>query len=90
MATTTTVKLVTAYENSEANRQYTFDCAASLVSGVKNKVKAINASIAGGTDGGLSSFFIDDDGNHMASISSAFVISETVNDLDISDDSSDA
>ena len=85
--TSVAVKLITGYENSDASRQYTFDCAASLVSGVKAKVKAINSSLAGGTDGGLSSFFVDDDGNGLATISSAFTVVETVDELDIDDDS---
>ena len=69
------VKLTCSYSNTDLTHQYAFDCAESLVSGVRNKVKAINASLAGGTDGGMSTFFLSADGHNLTKISDARIVS---------------
>lgn len=53
-----TVKITLGYDGTDFQRTMKFDSVAdSLVSGVKAKCKAINASLAAGTDGGLGEFF---------------------------------
>ncbi len=80
---TNTVKLTFKYTD-DTTRQYALGCADSLLTGVKNKVKAINTSLAGGTSGGLNSFFVSIGGASFASISAAQIISETETTLDLS------
>ena len=72
MATTNSVTLTFGYENSDATRRYKFDdVSSSVLSGIVTQCKAINGSLSAGTAGGLSTFFLDDDGNHFASIIAA-------------------
>ncbi|MBQ7454372.1 MAG: hypothetical protein IJS69_04910 [Selenomonadaceae bacterium] len=60
--TKNSVTMTFGYTNTDFTRKYKFDgLSASDISGAKAKIKAINASIAGGTDGGLSDFFRSDD-----------------------------
>lgn len=50
------------YSNTDFTRNFKIEnIAASALSGIKDDVKAINASLSGATDGGLSSFFVSDD-----------------------------
>ena len=56
------IKLTFGYEGTDFTRNMTIGGVDdSLISGAKAKIKAINASIAGGTDDGLSTFFRSDD-----------------------------
>jgi hypothetical protein len=56
------IKLTLGYEGTDFTRNLTIGGVAdSVVSGVKANIKALNASIVGGTDGGLSTFFRADD-----------------------------
>ena len=57
----------------DSTRIYDFDCDDSLVTGVKDKIIAINASLQAGTAGGLSSFFVSDNGEYFVQISSAVI-----------------
>lgn len=78
------VKLTLGYSNSEQNRQLTFsDVAESLIPDVKDNIIAINDSIEAGTDGGLTSFFKDDDGNNFSGITAAQIIAETVKSISL-------
>ena len=53
-----TVTITMGYEGTDFQRKIKFDGVAdSIVSDVKDKCKAINASLAAGTDGGLGEFF---------------------------------
>lgn len=50
------------YTNTEEQRQYTFSGISSMaLSGIESGIQAVNASLAAGTDGGLSAFFRSDD-----------------------------
>lgn len=56
------------YDGTDFKRNYALELADSIAPAdrndfVRNAVKAINASIAGGTDGGMSAFFLADDYN---------------------------
>ena len=54
--------LTFGYAGTEFTRKYEFDgLTDEQCTALKSKVKALNASIAGGTDGNLSEFFISDD-----------------------------
>ena len=56
------IKLTLGYEGTDFTRNMTISGVAdSLVSGVKTRIKAVNASIAGGTDDGLTDFFRAED-----------------------------
>ena len=58
------VKMTLGYTNTDYERLVTVkgvDSAAAAVETVRTKAKAVNASLAGGTDGGLNSFFIGED-----------------------------
>ena len=54
--------LTFGYTNTDFTRRYKFDnITQEQCTNLKSNVKAINASLAGGTAGGLSAFFISDD-----------------------------
>lgn len=56
------VKITLGYNGTDFQRNMKFDDVAnSALADVKAKVKAVNASLAGGTAGGLSTFFRADD-----------------------------
>lgn len=78
------LQLKFGYENSDQKRTYTFsDISESIVADLKDNIIAVNNSLAGGTAGGLSSFFIDDEGNNFVRIEEAnlTVVQETNLDL---------
>ena len=57
-----TVEFTLGYTNTDFTRKMKFDGVSSAaLSGVQSGVLALNASLAAGTDGGLSSFFRSDD-----------------------------
>ena len=63
------LKMTFGYENTDFTRNLTIaNVADSLTSGIKNKIKAVNTSLAGGTAGGLDSFFRSDDYDSEAGI----------------------
>lgn len=81
---TNSLQLSFGYENSDQKRTYTFsDINDSVISGIKAKVIAINDSLAANTDGGLASFFIDDNNNNLKYIEEAKIISVTETPLDL-------
>ena len=54
--------LTFGYTNTDFTRRYKFEgLTQTQCTNLKSNVKAINASLAGGTAGGLSAFFISDD-----------------------------
>lgn len=69
------VELQLGYDNSEFLRTITIsNVSLSALADVKTKCMAINASIAASTDGGMSDFFVDDNGNKMKEITKAKII----------------
>lgn len=83
------LKLTFGYEDTEDTRQYNFDVADSVDATCKNSILAINNSLKAGTAGGLSSFFVSDNGDNFSLITAA-QLEETetiVLDLNIAGDS---
>ena len=75
----------------ESTRDYKFEVADSLASACKDKIKAINTSLMGGTDDGLAAFFLADNGTDAFSkVTYAELTSSTVQVLDISGGASSA
>lgn len=71
------VQLTFSYEDTEFTRLYDFEVADSLQADAKQKILDINASLKAGTDGGLSAFFVSDEGTNFTLISSAkFIVTE--------------
>lgn len=65
------VKLTLGYEGTDFERAMTIkgvDSVSATASTVKSKVQAVNASLSGGTDGGLSNFILSDDYDASESI----------------------
>ena len=83
-----TLKMTFGYGESELNRQYAFEVADSLASDCKDKIKAINTSLEGGTAGGLSSFFISDDQFNFTAVTYAALESTVTENLNIGGGSS--
>lgn len=58
------LKMTFGYEGTDFTRSFTIsDVADSLTSGIKSKILAVNASLAGGNSDGLNNFFRSDDYN---------------------------
>lgn len=58
-------------------RKYKFNAVDSITpNAARTKAKAVNASLSGGTDGGLSQTFISDGGANLTKINSVAIISE--------------
>ena len=77
------IKLTCGYQNTDATRQYKFtgvDSVSAATETVRAKVKAINESLAGGTDGGLKDFFRSDNFNAQESIGALSEITQAVID----------
>lgn len=85
-----TLKTTWGYGESENTRNYNFTVDDSLASAVKGKILAINASLTAGTAGGLSSFFVNDDGDNFTGITYAAIEGSTTEVLDISGGASTA
>lgn len=78
------LQLSFGYKNSEQKRSYTFsDIPDSVVSGMKEKIIGINDSLAASTDGGLASFFVDDNNNNLQAIEEAKLVTITETPLDL-------
>lgn len=84
MATTNSVTLTLGYDGTDFTRKLKFDNVdASALSGISSKVQAINASLSAGTDGGLSSFFLADDGSFFSGITAASSDQTTTDEFDL-------
>lgn len=77
-----TVKTKFGYAD-DTSRVYSFDVEDSLSAGVKPKILGINESLAAGTAGGLSSFFVSDSGANFLKITEASIEEEIKTALDI-------
>ena len=69
MAKTATFTL--SYADTDATRKLVIDAVADSISAadVKAAVLAVNASLTGGTSGGLNTFLQSDDGHNLVAIS---------------------
>ena len=86
-----TLKMTFGYgEDQESTRSYNFTVEDSLAADCKDKIKAINTSLAAGTAGGLSSVFISDDEEFFSRITYAELSSTVTEVLDISGGASSA
>lgn len=88
MSTNSVIRLTLAYNQTDFTRNIAMsveDSTAASVDTITNKIDAINASLAAGTDDGMSTFFLSDDydgvGGTLARIKSAQV--ETVEETTI-------
>ena len=82
------ITLTLGFEDTDFTRQIKLDNLADaniVANDVRTKVKAINASLAGGTAGGLSTFFLSDDGDHFTEIIAAQIDNYEAEYLDLSD-----
>lgn len=62
MSTSHSVTIELGYTNTTSTRQMTIsDLSDEVLPQIESKIQAINASLAGGTDGGLGAFFRSDD-----------------------------
>ena len=82
--------LTFGYTNTDFTRKYKFEgLTTEQCTALKNHVKAINASLAGGTAGGLSAFFISDDFDatqgigYFEAISAAQSEASTITEIDL-------
>ena len=58
MSETRSVTMTFGYSNTDVTRKYKFDVVSEeALEAAKDKILAINASLKGGTDGGLGDFF---------------------------------
>lgn len=78
------ITLDLSYNNTDLNRKLVIPDVAendAALATVRNKVQAVNDSLSGGTDDGLSTFFRADDGSTLNKISAFTVSSEEVTTL---------
>ena len=61
----------------DSTRLYSFDCDDSLAAAVKFKIINVNDSLQASTDGGLSSFFVSDNGSNFVLIDGATIESSS-------------
>lgn len=82
MATENKVKITMSYTD-DTKRNYELAVDEQDMIDVEDNIIAINASLKAGTDGGLSTFFVSNNGSNLSTISEAQIISvsETVLDL---------
>lgn len=88
------IKLTFGYDGSDFTRNLTLNGVdASIVAApatVVNKIKGINASIAGGTDGGLNTFFLADDydgtDGKFSGITAAQIITQEVTNINLDEE----
>lgn len=79
-----TLRTTFAYENTNFTRTYDFDIETEEAkTAAKQKVLNINSSLEAGTAGGLSSFFVSDNGENFTKISELKLITRTETPLDL-------
>ena len=67
---------------SDYTQEITFaGVADSVIPSVKTTVQGINSSLAGGTDGGLGTFFEDEEENSFSEIKACKIVTEEVTEL---------
>lgn len=88
MSTINSVTLTTSYNGTDFTRKYKLDdLTTGSLSGIKDKILAVNGSLAGGTDGGLADFFVSDDfdgtNGKLKAISAATIESITETEINL-------
>lgn len=79
-----TLRATFAYTGTNFTRNYDLDISEDAISTAKAKTMAINESLAAGTAGGMSTFFVSDNGEPMKAISELklITVTETILNLD--------
>ena len=88
------IKLTFGYDGTDFTRNLTLNGVESSVTAapatIVTKIKAVNASIAGGTDGGLGTFFLADDydgtDGKFAGITAAQIITQEVTNINLDEE----
>lgn len=87
------IKMTLGYEGTKFTRDVTISSVDDdQLSSVKTRIKALNASVSGGTDGGLTNFFLSDDYDSdegigtFKGIQHATIISKTVENINLEED----
>ena len=76
------VSLTFGYKDTDFTRIYKLENVTNAaLSSVKANIQAINASLTGGTAGGLSTFFVSDDGDAFTGIVAAQIDSTTTTNI---------
>lgn len=78
-----TLRATFSYQGTSFTRQYDLDIADEFIADAKQKVLNINSSLEAGTAGGLSSFFVSDNGENFTKISGLKLITRTETPLDL-------
>ena len=89
MNTYSTIYLTFAYKNTTFTRKYAFDVnndadLNDIFGDLSDNIEALNSSLAGGTAGGLSSFFLSDDGNDFVGIIEHEFVTFETDEIDLS------
>ena len=82
------ITLTLGYEDSDFTRQMKLDNVSdtdAVANTVRAKIQAVNASLSGGTAGGLSTVFLGDSGEHFTEITAAQIDDIETSYLDLSD-----
>lgn len=84
------VTLTMSYNGTDTTRKYKInEVPTSAISQIQAKTEAVNASLAGGTDGGLSTTFVTDDyvgsgtSGTLAKVSEVKIVTEEITDIDL-------
>ena len=80
------LKLVFGYADTDVTRQYDFEVADSITAACKNGIIDINESLQNGTAGGLSTFFLSDEGDNFVTIVSGQLEETDKTVLNLTDD----
>ena len=87
------LKLTLGYTDTDYTRNFTLSnigTVASAVSTIKDKIKAVNTSVTGGTDGGMDTFFLSEDYDgakgKFAGITAAQIITEEVTHINLDEE----
>ena len=88
MNTYSTIYLTFAYKNTTFTRKYAFDVnndadLNDILGDLSDNIEALNSSLTAGTAGGLSSFFLSDDGYNFAGIIDKEFVSLEIEDIDL-------
>ena len=80
MSTDVTLSFKLNYHESEQKRSYSISglsLATLDVDSIRTGAQNINDSLTAGTDGGMSAFYVDDDGNYLTKLTELQLVSVT-------------